>query len=256
MADCLAEDFEFRSVTTDPTEEQISAVQRVAEYTGRTLANSLGTNALEDIPMLLQIAFPACLASGLSHAVSSWAFEPGNNTFIYGIYQRLRSAEAQATSGRWRALARLYNAHSWSTQPASLVNAILTYISDILLAVGCTAPQSDILSKVTTKFGEKITSLVELAGRLGKMFDEVISSDFEVFIVRPGEKFDDKMMEDMDGDQAGIQEGPVLCTTHLGLIKRMPMGTSLWERGKKQKVTVLKAKVLLESSLNMEVAPF
>lgn len=93
--------------------------------------------------------------------------------------------------------------------------------------------------------------LVNLAGRLNKMFDEVISSDFEVFVVRPGEKFDGKKMEDTDGIQAGIQETPALCTTHLGLIKRIPVGT-LWERGKKQKMVVLKAKVLLESFFDTE----
>ena len=83
------------------------------------------------------------------------------------------------------------------------------------------------------------------------MFDEVISSDFEVFIARPGEKFEDKTMEDADGDQPVIQQASVLCATHLGLIKRLPVGT-LWEKGKKQKITVLKAKVLLESFLNVE----
>ena len=56
------------------------------------------------------------------------------------------------------------------------------------------------------------------------------------------------MMEDCDGDQAGIQEAPVLCATHLGLIKRLPVG-SLWENGS---ITVFKVKVLLESFLNTE----
>ena len=42
-------------------------------------------------------------------------------------------------------------------------------------------------------------------------------------------------------------------TTHLELIKRVSVG-SLWQKGKKQKIAVLKAKVLLESSLDMEAA--
>ena len=120
------------------------------------------------------------------------------------------------------------------------------------MAAGCTASQSDIVSTVTSQFEQRISSLVELAVRLGKMFDEVISSDFEVFIARPGEKFEDKVMEDTDGDQVGVKEETVLCATHLGLVKRMPMGTSLWEKGKKQKITVLKAKVLLQSFLDDE----
>lgn len=148
-------------------------------------------------------------------------------------------------------LARVH-VYGWSNQPESLVNAILADISDILLVAGCTAPQSDVVSKVTSMFQEKITSLVELAVRLGKMFDEVISSDFEVFLPRPGEKFEDKMMEDADGEQTGIQDASVLCATHLGLIKRVPVGTSLWEKGKKQKITVLKAQVLLESPFDAD----
>lgn len=118
-----------------------------------------------------------------------------------------------------------------------------------MLAAGCTAPQSDIITKVTSKFDEKINLLVELAGHLSKMFDEVISNDFEVFIARPGEKFKDRMMEDADDGQARTEEVLVLCATHIGLIKRVPVGT-VWEKGKKQKIMVLKAKVLLESFLN------
>ena len=89
MAECLAEDFEFQNVTTNP-KEQISAEQRVSEHIGRILAKSLGTNKPEDIPMLLQIALQAYLASRLCQVASSWDFEPGYHAFIHGIYQRLR----------------------------------------------------------------------------------------------------------------------------------------------------------------------
>jgi hypothetical protein len=104
-------------------------------------------------------------------------------------------------------------------------------------------------------FREKIVELVELAGRLSKMFDEVISSDFEVFVAQPGEKFDGKLMEPEDADGGRvIQEGPVLCPTHLGLTKWKPVGTSLWEKGVKHNITVVKAKVLLESSTFVALA--
>lgn len=132
----------------------------------------------------------------------------------------------------------------------SPIRRITEGLSDILLSAGCTATQSDVISRVTSRFKEKITLLVELAWRLNKLFDDVISGDFEVFIVRPGEKFEEEDMEDTDGDQTGIQDGPVLCATHLGLIKQIPVGASLWEKGKKHTVMVLKAKVLLESFLD------
>jgi len=91
MAECLAEDFEFENLTVDPTGEQTSAMQRASGRIGRTLAKSLRRNTLDDIPMLLQIALQAYLASVLRQAASSWAFEPGYNRFIHEIYRSLRS---------------------------------------------------------------------------------------------------------------------------------------------------------------------
>ena len=164
----------------------------------------------------------------------------------------IKRTEAQAISGRWRSLARVHYVRYWTIHPESLVEGILGDISDIVLAAGCTAARSDIITKVVSKFEEKVSLLIELAGRLSKMFDEVISSDFEVFIVKPGEKFQPKMMEDADDDQTTVEEAPVLCTTQIGLRKWVPLG-ALWEKGRKRKIVVLKAKIVLESFLNTEV---
>ena len=142
--------------------------------------------------------------------------------------------------------------HSQSTPQESLVNGIITDLSDILVAAGCTAPQSDIISKVTSEFKQRITSLVKLAARLGKMFNEVISSNFEVFTAQPGDKLDGETMEDTNGCHAGANKETVLCATHLGLTKWIPVGPSLWEKGEKRTVMVLKAKVLLVFFLDME----
>lgn len=90
MADCLADGFEFTNVTTGPTQEQILAVQRASGHLGLVLVKFLETKTPEDIPMSLQIAFQAYLASVLCDTASSWAFEPGQNAFMSGIYQRLR----------------------------------------------------------------------------------------------------------------------------------------------------------------------
>ena len=92
MVDCLVENLEFQDVATNSTKERASAVHRILDPIGQILAESLATpDTRESIPMLLQIAFQAYLASVLSTAASSWTLEPGYNTFIYGIYQRLRS---------------------------------------------------------------------------------------------------------------------------------------------------------------------
>ena len=98
MADCLAEDFEFENLTTDSPGERASAAQRASYRLGSILMNSLGTSTPEDIPLLLQIAFQAYFASVLSQAVSSWAYEPGSNTFIWKIYKKLRNVGEESNS--------------------------------------------------------------------------------------------------------------------------------------------------------------
>ena len=80
-----------------------------------------------------------------------------------------------------------------------------------------------------------MTSLVELAAHLGKTIDKLISSDFEVFTVRSGDKFDGKTMEDMDGCRAGADEETVPRVTHLGLVKRMPLGGQLRKKGRNRR---------------------
>ena len=67
MADCLVQGFEFEN----PTKERVDAVQRVSNCVGSVLGTSLGTGAPKDMPMLLQIAFQACLASALYRIASA-----------------------------------------------------------------------------------------------------------------------------------------------------------------------------------------
>ena len=92
MVDYLMEKLEFQDVATNSTKERVLAVHKVSDHIGQVLAESLATpDTGESIPMLLQIAFQACLASALSTATTCWTSEPGYNAFIYEIYQRLRS---------------------------------------------------------------------------------------------------------------------------------------------------------------------
>ena len=123
---------------------------------------------------------------------------------------------------------------------------IIADIADLMLAAGCNAARDDLPPKIASQFEEKITSLVELAGRLQMMFKQ--KSDFKVFIARSGKKFDNTQFEDENADdtEGVITQGAlVLCTTSIGLIKQMPS-----EMGQKERVMVLKAKVLLESFLD------
>jgi len=82
------------------------------------------------------------------------------------------------------------------------------------------------------------------------MIGEVVSGNFKVFIVRPGDTFHGGTMEDIDNSTAdvpGMSGGTpqtVLCVSELGLTKRIQLGT-----GERETTTVIRAKVVPESFL-------
>ena len=105
-------------------------------------------------------------------------------------------------------------------------------------------------------FEKKILTAVSLAVRLNQMIGGVVSGDFELFVVPPGETFHGgTMVEDTDGSGDGVQGTPdgteaaqtVLCASEFGLTKLVQLGT-----GEKETKTVIKAKVILESFLDTE----
>ena len=90
MAECMVEDFQPRA--TNPTEEQISAAQRVSESIGQTLASCLGKKERSDMASYLRIAFQAYLIYHLCWIISSWTVEKGRNDLINEIYERLQKS--------------------------------------------------------------------------------------------------------------------------------------------------------------------
>ncbi|KAN0086233.1 hypothetical protein V8E55_007367 [Tylopilus felleus] len=203
----LAEDFApyFQSGSaTGPTGQEASAVQRVSDYVTLELVQSLETKPGEEIVALLWTAFEACLAFALYQAASLTEFERGP---IDDVDQRLHAAKSRVIEG----------------------------ISDVLLVAGCTAPRSDVMSQLRSKFDGTHTSLFNAdAKRLVEVLDDMAPSNFEVFIARPHDKFDSKTMQEADGNTA--EGGLVLCTTSVGLRRELEV--------------VLKAKVLLKSFLD------
>ena len=119
----------------------------------------------------------------------------------------------------------------------------MTQLFDIVTAAGLVSPQPDVVSKLTSEFGEKVSSIVSHAGRFRDMVSGMISGDFEIFAVQPGTTFDRESMVDMNEDQGTQRETEaaliVLCVTRVGLRKRM---------GEKI-ITLTKAQVVLKSFL-------
>jgi hypothetical protein len=116
------------------------------------------------------------------------------------------------------------------------------------VAAGCAASPSTARSTVSTQFGEKVSSIISITGQFSKMIGEVVSADFEVLVVRPVQMFEEATMEDTDDPHRTATGQKVLCSTELGMTKRMQL-----DSGDKDCMTVVKAKVFLESFLESQV---
>ncbi|KAI5980574.1 hypothetical protein EDD15DRAFT_2393142 [Pisolithus albus] len=191
------------------TEKQMAGANRVSGVIGRTLVHFLGTKKHRDDPILVQIAFQAYFAHVLQWIACAWSIggDEAQNRLIDEIYEKVRDTEAQAISGRWRALTR---SNIPRKQPA-----------------GCNASQAELVTALSSKFSDKISFLVTLAVRVNKIVGEdVTSGDLEVLATS---------MEDVYNEASSGTGARVLCTTDLGLRKRVRL------------TTLLKPKVALES---------
>lgn len=235
------------------TEEQMAGANRVTGVIGGAIVHFLGTKKHRDDPILVQIAFQAYFAHVLQWITRAWNIggDETQNRLIEEIYEKVRDTEAQAISGRWRALTRanIPRRQCDELQLTSLLTTkLLSGLADILLAAGCNASQAELVTALSSKFREKVLFLVTLAVRVNKIVGEdVTSGDLEVLTVPPASLFDPANMEDVYNEAASGTGARVLCTTDLGLRKRVRISMT----GEKEKqwavTTLLKPKVALET---------
>ncbi|KAG6331425.1 hypothetical protein ID866_7666 [Astraeus odoratus] len=252
----------FMSGKANPkTEEQTASAKRASGIVGRAMVHFLSTKKHKDDPILVQIAFQAYFSYVLQWIARAWIIggDENQNRFIDGIYERVRDTEAQAIFGRWRALTRAnipQVAQLDELQLASLLTAkIFSGLADILLVAGCNASQSELVAALSAKFNEKVSFLVSLSMRINKIIGEdVTSGDLEILTVPPAATFDSSAMEDVYNEGTPGRPGvgtKVLCTTDLGLRKRVRVAVT----GDKEKhwaiTTLLKPKVALESVVDI-----
>ncbi|KAI5995306.1 hypothetical protein F5J12DRAFT_726162 [Pisolithus orientalis] len=231
----------------------MAGANRVTGVIGGAIVHFLGTKKHRDDPILVQIAFQAYFAHVLQWITRAWNIggDETQNRLIEEIYEKVRDTEAQAISGRWRALTRanIPRRQCDELQLTSLLTTkILSGLADILLAAGCNASQAELVTALSSKFREKVLFLVTLAVRVNKIVGEdVTSGDLEVLTVPPASLFDPANMEDVYNEAASGTGARVLCTTDLGLRKRVRISMT----GEKEKqwavTTLLKPKVALET---------
>ncbi|KAG9313674.1 hypothetical protein JVU11DRAFT_6019 [Chiua virens] len=245
MADHITSVLTLDALESMPRQQ--SVLDGATETIGSHLVQLLQTARRDDLPLYLQIAFQTHLTRHLCWIISSWTFGKDCNAFVDGIYQRLRTKEQQPISGRWRSLTRAYALSTCVSDPEPFATLIIAGLSDIFFAAGYTFPQVDITPEFSSMFKAKILSAVVLAGRLNQLVAGVLSGDFEVFVVQPGESFQAGIMDEVtDGSRDEVQDSgkgqTVVCTNELGLVKWVEIGTK-----EKEMRTVVKAKVILES---------
>jgi hypothetical protein len=164
------------------------------------------------------------------------------------VYDDTCVLEAQAISGRWRALTNAYAHNHDENQLIALVTPHLAgHFSNIMLAAGCSVAPDVLRASVEKKLSDRIVLLFKLALQLNKIvMEEITSADLRTVIVPFETTYSAEQMEDayVDGDPAtgGVR---VLCTTDLGLRRRTRMATS----GEKQwdDKLLLKPKVALQT---------
>ncbi|KIJ10005.1 hypothetical protein PAXINDRAFT_31645, partial [Paxillus involutus ATCC 200175] len=207
MAESMVELFVPSMTKLDSkTDDQVAGGKRVSVLIGGAIVYFLGTKKHKDDPILIQIAFQAYLTYVLRWIAAAWIIggEEDHNQFIDTIYQSVREQEAQAIAGRWRALTRAHVPHTRFDElqlTSHMTTKTISGLCDILLAAGCTASKSDIVSGLSSKFTDKISLLVSLAIRVNKIIGEdVTSGDFEVLAVPPATAFDGTKMEDSYDD--------------------------------------------------------
>ncbi|KAG1734628.1 hypothetical protein EDB19DRAFT_1638878 [Suillus lakei] len=248
MAESMVDAFSFESGWA--RDENARAM--VTGMFGQSLAHYLATKKHKDDPLLIQITFQSCFVQFFEFVIGSWTLSGGDGNRVFAsTYERIQCGEAQAISGRWRALTSAYAPNHEESQLTTLAIAHLAgRFSNIMLAAGCSVAPDVLRASVEKKLSDRIVLLFKLALQLNKVvMEEITSADLKTVTMPTGIAYSAEQMEDayVDGDPAtgGVR---VLCTTDLGLSRVTRMATS----GDKQwdNKLLLKPKVALETVVN------
>ncbi|EAU92050.1 hypothetical protein CC1G_06037 [Coprinopsis cinerea okayama7 len=250
------------------------AMAQALEVFGPTMVELLQRTDHAQDPVLLQFAFQAGLSAYTHWIISSWFFEdPEDEVLLTEIYARVREAEEQSVSGRWRALTRYHvqrmmRGNTPSHSPSPGVDDLVIYMADalvnVLLISGLNRrspvtghplyTHSQLHSQVTSTFSNQLNHILSYAKKLNKAVGErVTSCDLEALYIAPDVIFNGTTMEDASADggkspNTTPTKNPekVLCTTDLGLVRAEKVPAT---RGEWHESVLLKPKVILVSGI-------
>lgn len=255
MAESFVSEEKMKRVI-DTSEEESDELRdargQATEVLGTNMVELLRTFQHQDDPILLQIAFQACMCAYTHWIISSWYFEdPEIEHVLNEIFARVREAEEQAVSGRWRALTRTHLHRMLGREPDMSMYMVDAFVN-VLITAGYQEKPAALQDRIMNDFAGRIRVILQAAQRLNRSIGEgVTSCDLEALYIAPSVSYDPTTMEDAFNettpkDKATTPE-KVLCTTDLGLVRAEKVSGAV---GEWQELVLLKPKVVLPSGLD------
>jgi len=251
-----------RNSTTSPS-KLIQATHDVSSRVGQNAAHILSNRDHSQDPILVQIALQGCIVACIKKALSAFCmgFPSKHDTVLSQIYSHIYVAMPQPTSSRWRALTHrhIHNMYPYLNDYAvnDLAESIYRWSSDIFLISGCnisekTSPASK--DGLRARFGEQVRRIAKTVSLVAQVTrQEIMSTNFDIISVGPGDKFDPRRMSDAFGDYS-TSRGAILATTELGLrctTRRESRDATKEEDGEIETRLLLQPKVVLDSVLDI-----
>ncbi|KAF8206341.1 hypothetical protein K438DRAFT_1817029 [Mycena galopus ATCC 62051] len=173
-------------------------------------------------PTLVGLALQGGISTCVARAMNSFALGlPSKSDVILSqVYSHIFIAEPQPTSSRWRAITHrhVHALYPGLTEYAAeeLRETICRWTSDILVAA-CGTREATSRAWIRETFGEQVGRMVKAVAGIAQICkEEIMSTNFDLVMVEPGQGFEERIMTDVFG-QYGVSRGAVLATTELGL---------------------------------------
>ncbi|KAJ6494895.1 hypothetical protein C8R47DRAFT_390828 [Mycena vitilis] len=205
-------------------------------------------------PTLVALALQAGIATCIARAMSTFTLGlPSKSDVILSqVYSHIFISEPQPTSSRWRALTHRYvhALYPGLTEYAAeeLRETICRWSSDILMA-SCATHEATSKVWIRETFGEQVGRMVKAVAAIAKVAkEEIMSTNFDLVIIEPGQPFFDDRMVDAFGDYV-VSHGAVVATTELGLRRMTRKGIPGRDDGQRtvEQQLLVRPKVILDS---------
>ncbi|KAJ7650159.1 hypothetical protein FB45DRAFT_1017560 [Roridomyces roridus] len=201
------------------------AMQDTSARLGSNLAGLLSARERNSQdPTLVGLALQAGMATAIARAMATFALglPSRSETVLSSLYSHIFVSEPQPTSSRWRSLA---HKHVHTLYPGladyaaeELRETLCRWTSDILVAAGASHEStSPSRAWIRETFGDQVGRMVKSTAGIATICrEEIMSTNFDILSVEPGQLFDVRIMEDALGYTTSAH-GAVLATTELGL---------------------------------------